>query len=363
MQNSCKAAAGGGSTTTRCNTRYPIVPVHGTGFRDTPFLQYRGRIPKRLQAEGAVIFYGGQGGRGSIESNAALLSAKLSELLAETGCGKVNIITHSKGGLDARYIIAALGRAGGCAQPHNRVAPHHGSRTMDKRMRLPRWLFRAAAVINTLFGLMGDKHPDFHKACGQFTTTYMAAFNKRVPQAGGVYCQSYAFAMAGAQSDWLMCLPHLMVKTVEGGNDGLVAVSRARYGVFRGVLRSGKRRGISHLNTVDMRRRPLHKKRGESGHSGTEVWDVAETHVQIVEDLKLNGRWCTGKTTRRLACGQAEYTPQWAALFHPELRRIFAASATGAYPLGTRLFCRVPRPSIGICTGCSACWRAFTSSA
>ena len=39
----------------------------------------------------------------------------LEQVLAETGCEKVNIIAHSKGGLDARYLISSLGMFSGVA--------------------------------------------------------------------------------------------------------------------------------------------------------------------------------------------------------------------------------------------------------
>ena len=42
-----------------CETRYPILLVHGTGFRDVKGISYWGRIPKALKAHGAAVFFGG----------------------------------------------------------------------------------------------------------------------------------------------------------------------------------------------------------------------------------------------------------------------------------------------------------------
>lgn len=41
-----------------CKTKYPLVLVHGVGFRDLKYINYWGRIPKELIRNGALIYYG-----------------------------------------------------------------------------------------------------------------------------------------------------------------------------------------------------------------------------------------------------------------------------------------------------------------
>ena len=43
-----------------CKTKYPILMVHGMGFRDRKYFNYWGRIPKILKENGADIYYGHQ---------------------------------------------------------------------------------------------------------------------------------------------------------------------------------------------------------------------------------------------------------------------------------------------------------------
>lgn len=43
-----------------CSTKYPIVLVHGVGFRDFKYINYWGRIPRELTRQGAQLFYGHQ---------------------------------------------------------------------------------------------------------------------------------------------------------------------------------------------------------------------------------------------------------------------------------------------------------------
>ena len=94
-----------------CATKYPIVLIHGAGFRDLKWPVYWGRIPSRLEARGARIHYGLQDCWASVETNARAIAARIAEITEQTGCGKVNIIAHSKGGLDARMAASQ----GGCA--------------------------------------------------------------------------------------------------------------------------------------------------------------------------------------------------------------------------------------------------------
>ena len=94
-----------------CKTKYPIMLVHGTGFRDRKHLNYWGRIPKALTEQGATVFYGQQDSWGSIEHNAGVLKDNLNKYIMETNIEKVNVIAHSKGGIEARYLISSLGMA------------------------------------------------------------------------------------------------------------------------------------------------------------------------------------------------------------------------------------------------------------
>lgn len=270
---------------TNCKTKYPLLFVHGTGFRDRNWFNYWGRIPTALASRGCEIYYGNQDSWATVENNAMTVKTRLREILDKTGAEKVNIIAHSKGGLEARYLISTLGMADSVASLTTVSTPHHGSRTMDLACRLPGLLFRMAAFFaNHWFKLLGDSNPDFHFVCRQFTTGYAEEFNKTNADADGVYYQSYAGVMKSLFSDGMMFFPHFVVRCIEGENDGLVTPRSARWGEFKGVLKGCTNRGISHADEVDMRRRRLSKKNEEGG-----VGDICDVYVQIVSDLKRLG--------------------------------------------------------------------------
>ena len=53
------------------------------------------------------------------------------QVLAETGAEKVNIIAHSKGGLDSRYAISCLGMDKYVATLTTINTPHYGCDMVD----------------------------------------------------------------------------------------------------------------------------------------------------------------------------------------------------------------------------------------
>ncbi len=261
-----------------CETRCPILLIHGTGVRDWRHVEYWGRIADRLRQEGASVYHGGQDSWATVEANAAALKARVLAVLAETGREQVHIIAHSKGGLDARYMVSSLGMAPYVASLTTVSTPHHGSRTMDALYRLPRWLFRLGGFfVNLWYRILGDRDPDFCAVCGQFTTAWAEAFNRANPDAEGVLYRSYGGVMARSTSDLFMCWQHFVIQRVEGDNDGLVTLESARWTNFREPWRGAGNRGVSHLDEVDFRRRPV---------GGVEI---PELYLQMVAELKELG--------------------------------------------------------------------------
>jgi len=265
-----------------CDTKYPIMLIHGTGFRDRKFLNYWGRIPAALEKQGAKLFYGHQDSWGSIEYNAKILKDNLEKIVAETNCEKVNIIAHSKGGVEARYLISSLGMEGRIASLTTIATPHHGSKTIDILCKLPKWLYKIAAFFTDLFfRMLGDKKPDFYTASRQFRTIHMKGFNEENPDASSVYYQSYAAVMKSPFSDFFLFWPSLFVGLIEGENDGLVTPVSATWTNFKGILRGTTRRGISHADEVDTRRMNFTKKTSENG-----VSDIRNFYIGVVAGLK-----------------------------------------------------------------------------
>lgn len=262
-----------------CMTKYPIIMVHGIGFRDLRYYNYWGRIPEILMQHGATIYYGHQNAWGTIENNADEISRVIDKALAENGCDKVNIIAHSKGGLDCRYLISSLGYGDRVASLTTINTPHRGSEMITLLNKLPDYIYRyISKQLNKPSMLVGDKKPDCYNSSKQLDPKYCEEFNKNNPDVEGVYYQSYTSVMKNAFSDSLLSIPYLLMRFEKAKeNDGLVELSSAKWGEFRGVLRPTNKRGISHGDMIDLKREDI---RG---------FDVLKFFYDVVCELKAKG--------------------------------------------------------------------------
>lgn len=263
---------------------YPVLLVHGMGFRDSKHINYWGRIPARLEENGCEIYYGNQDSNGTVASNGAFLAEKIKEIIRETGAEKLNVIAHSKGGLDMRYAISSLKMSRYTASLTTISTPHHGSPTVDKLLRLPRFMIKFVAACGDIWlKICGDQNPNTYEVFKTFTTAAAQDFNRDNPDEPGVYYQSYAFVMKHVWSDFFMLVPGAVVKFFEGPNDGLLAPRDVMWTNFRGIVTSNSNRGISHCDEVDMRRKKLTKKQGEG------ISDIADFYIGVVNDLRDKG--------------------------------------------------------------------------
>ena len=262
----------------RCRTKHPVVLVHGLGFRDRKLLNYWGRIPKALEDEGAWVFYSHQDAWGTIEHNAAMVKRAVLAALEKTGAEKVNLLAHSKGGLDSRYMISALDMEDKVASLTTISTPHHGSKTMDFLLRWPHWMYRFAGVfVDLFFKILGDKKPTFYRTSCQMETAACAKFNEEMQDADGVYYQSYAAALRTAHRDIIFMLVHRIVKQFDGDNDGVVSVESSPWGEFHGEFIGTELQGLSHGDLVDMHRRDV------------KGIDIRAAYKEIVSGLKDKG--------------------------------------------------------------------------
>lgn len=262
-----------------CATRYPLVLLHGIGFRDLQYFNYWGRIPRELARNGALIYYGHQEAWGTIENNAAAIKTTIERVMEETHCDKVNIIAHSKGGLDARYLISALSMEDHIASLTTMSTPHRGSELLNLLNKLPDGIYHLiSSVIDSNYKRLGDESPDCYHASKQLDPGFCKAFNERFPDSPRVYYQSYASCVKSVLGDSLLSIPNLLMRFAGASqNDGLVTIESAKWGNFKTAFASTGRRGISHGDMIDLKR---------EDYKG---FDVIEAYVEIVKELKEMG--------------------------------------------------------------------------
>lgn len=263
-----------------CETKYPILLVHGVFFRDSNFFNYWGRIPRALENNGATIFYGNHQSAASVADSAAELTARIREILAETGCEKVNIIAHSKGGLDCRYAMHHLGATPMIASLTTINTPHRGCVFADFLLKhAPDSLKNSvAATYNQTLRKLGDPNPDFLAAVYDLTASACMESDSTMPAPSGVFCQSVGSWMERSRSGkFPLNFSYHLVKYFDGYNDGLVSVQSFSWGEKYTLVTPRGDRGISHGDMVDLNRENF------------DGFDVREFYVNLVNDLKNRG--------------------------------------------------------------------------
>jgi triacylglycerol lipase len=269
-----------------CGTKYPILLVHGVFFRDFKRLNYWGRIPDELEANGATIFYGHQHSAASVAECAQELASRIRDILRETGCQKVNVIAHSKGGLDMRYALQNLGISPYVASLTTVNTPHNGCIFADFLMEtIPtETKNKIADTYNKAARRLGDPNPDFLAAVSDLTATGCAALEphlagKSNPEPlAGIYCQSVGTLLLKASGGrFPMNVAYPLVRFFDGPNDGLVAETAFPFGEKYTLLKPTGQRGISHMDAIDLNRENI------------EGFDVREFYVELVHDLKERG--------------------------------------------------------------------------
>ena len=228
--------------------KHPIVLAHGLlGFDELHLagkflagVQYWRGIKEALMANDIEAVTTSVPATGSIEARAHALKQEITTKAA----GKdVNIIAHSMGGLDARYLISQLKPKPFKIMSLTTIAtPHRGS-----------------SVADIIFGEIGQEHlPGVYKllarlhidsgAFGQLTRAYLRdKFNPANPDDPSVRYFSYG-ASAKPSLFSAFRISHDLIEELEGPNDGLVSVASSKWGRdgYKGTLM-----GVTHLDLIN----------------------------------------------------------------------------------------------------------------
>lgn len=264
-----------------CKTKYPILLVHGIFFRDWQAFNYWGRIPAELIENGAEIYYANQQSAESVEHSAAEIARSIEMIIAETGAEKLNIIAHSKGGLDTRCALSRFGMDKYAATLTTINTPHRGvpfaDRVLSKVSKKTADLWDNK--YNKLFSALGDKDPHFLKGVTELTAARCARFNAMTPDSPLVEYKSIGSRMPSFfSSPFPLNFTYLLCRNDSVyGNDGLVTVESMLYWENSEMIPDTKRRGISHGDVVDLMRENI------------KGFDVREFYIELVKDLKERG--------------------------------------------------------------------------
>jgi triacylglycerol lipase len=177
-----------------CNTaktKYPIVLAHGMAGFDQLFgvFEYFFGIPSELRSKGATVYVTQVSQFNSTAARGEQLIDQLETIIAITGQPKVNLIGHSHGGLDIRYVASV--RPDLVASVTTVASPHKGADLADfLRDNVEDGSFTEGVLsffansLGTVLGLLsGSTNPqDAIQALDSLSSTGMATFNAQHPQ-------------------------------------------------------------------------------------------------------------------------------------------------------------------------------------
>jgi triacylglycerol lipase len=217
-------------TRARSVPRHPVVFCHGMLAMTMLRMQvpedtnYFAHLRPFLRERGVEALYPNVAPTGGVASRAE----QLRDLIHRWTDEPINLIAHSMGGLDARYLITHLGMADRVASLTTIAAPHRGTTVADwfclnYRQRVPLLLALEAFGINV----------DGFRDC---RTDACQVFNERTPDAAGVRYFSYTAAVPSSRVSPLLRRAWNILTPAEGPNDGLVSVRSAAWGQVLGML-------------------------------------------------------------------------------------------------------------------------------
>ncbi|RAH49462.1 triglyceride lipase [Aspergillus brunneoviolaceus CBS 621.78] len=229
--------------------KHPVVLAHGLLGFDTlrlagpylPGVQYWRGIEDALSMKGVQVITATVPPSASIEMRAEELAK---DIVAGARGKEVNIIAHSMGGLDSRYMITHLRPTDFKIKSLTTIAtPHRGSAVADYVLKQI-GDDRLAQLYYALERLGIDTG-----AFAQLTRDYMQnTFNPITPDVEDVRYFSYGASMQ--PSFWsVFRLSHRLLQQVEGYNDGLVSVASSKWGGEGGY--KGTLEGVSHLDLIN----------------------------------------------------------------------------------------------------------------
>jgi triacylglycerol lipase len=232
-------------------TRYPLFLMHGFAGTDAylPSLDYFYHVVDTLTAAGFLAYAPAVDAFNTIQDRAMEWQAHLDELVSFGLARRFNLIAHSQGGLDSRFLISILEDP----RPASLVTistPHYGSAVGDLVTGILDPLQFESSLVNDVFDAMstflGFGGTDLSNQMNDLTRDSAVLFNSYVRDVPGVYYASWAGHSCGmldwgCQDDWngeiiepFLAPTFRLLDLEEGANDGMVSVTSAVWGEFMG---------------------------------------------------------------------------------------------------------------------------------
>lgn len=235
----------------------PIVFLHGFGIGAS--FRRGGHLHKEamhLRSRGVTAVAPNVSPYNTVRARTVLWHDRLTQVLEATGADRLLLVTHSMGGLDARYLISEMGWHEVVDVLVTVSAPHRGSSVaslvLDQPDAVRSWLGDMADWVGR--HVLEDGSANLMQALTELTPTYMKeTFNPGVPNHPDVEYWSYGCEAGRGTSipiDPLFRYFNNYLYEREGLNDGIVSVQSARWGQYLGTIEADHARQVGLSSTL-----------------------------------------------------------------------------------------------------------------
>lgn len=197
--------------------RQPIVLIHGYGaIRNYGPFDYFYMLPKYLKSAGNRVLVADLAAWQGMELRSRQLKVQIeSEFPGE----RVNLIGHSMGGLDARYLVSCLGFSGQTESVTTIGTPNHGTSLADLGVSLfPDGTFELLKQFQGWRQMSGRHGKDVLDSLVDASGVEYFSATTRIPT---------NFMKTSLPIFWI---PYKVIQKIEGDNDGFVSVESAKWG-------------------------------------------------------------------------------------------------------------------------------------
>jgi triacylglycerol lipase len=239
---------------------YPLVLVHGMGgFRNIGPIDYFYGVADALRKDGHDVFVSQQDPINDSDVRGPQVLDYVRTVFAMTGKRKVNLVGHSQGGFDARFVASTIGDRVGAVVTIG--SPMRGDPIADLVVKNAPQAEAAVNVLLDLYGAANGYDSNAQAQIAMLSSDGAAAFFARHPDDDRVAYYSIAGRSESARGDpdclgpriapfvsrWDAALDPLdpllgAAAAILDGltpkpiHDGLVPVSSARHGTFLGCI-------------------------------------------------------------------------------------------------------------------------------
>lgn len=232
---------------------YPIFLCHGYGAIGSVIKSGPLHDPcMKIREHGVVSIAPNIVPYARIETRAENWVKLIHAFCEDHGYEKVNVVTHSMGGLDMRCALSKMDVADRVESLTTIATPHHGSSLADLVLKAPELLTEKLSLVFDWFGdnVFPKTKSDALGSLEQLTCSYVKeVFNPDHPDVGNVAYYSYSAAV-GKGTDYsinpVLKFQNSQIFEKEGENDAFVSTESAKWGTHLETV------PLSHLSQMHL---------------------------------------------------------------------------------------------------------------